>query len=105
MFALVVRFDLRPGGEEAFDRLVAETLDRVKAEEPGTVVYACHQVQDDAGARVFYEVYRDRAAFDAHEAKDYVRRFLAEREQYLTDLRVEFLSVVDAKGITRPEEA
>lgn len=36
MFGLVVRFDLRPGGEEEFVRLT------VRAEEPDTLLYLCH---------------------------------------------------------------
>jgi quinol monooxygenase YgiN len=100
MFALVVRFDLRPGSEAAFDALVRETVLKIESEEPSTFLYHCHRVDGDEGARVFYEVYRDRYAFDEHERQPHVRRFLNEREQYLAGPpRVEFLAPTVGKGL------
>ena len=46
-------------------------------------MYAVHSVEGKPLQRIFYELYRDRAAFDAHEGQPHVRRFLDEREQYL----------------------
>ncbi|HET9442280.1 MAG TPA: antibiotic biosynthesis monooxygenase [Acidimicrobiales bacterium] len=96
-----MRFDLAPGHAEAFDRLAHETVAEVKTKEPGTIVYACHRVAGDDSARVFYELYRDQAAFDEHERQDHTRRFLSQREQHLAVApRVEFLSPFVAKGVT-----
>lgn len=100
MFALTVRFYLRD--EEAagdFDRLVAQTWPLITSEEPGTLIYAVHRVKDAPLSRVFYELYRDRAAFDAHEQQPHVQRFLVERERYLTGVRVEFLDAPVGKGV------
>ncbi|MGC5306044.1 putative quinol monooxygenase [Micromonospora zamorensis] len=100
MFALVVRFDLKD--EDAavgFDRLTAETLPGIQDLEPGTLVYATHRVEGEPLARVFYEVYRDRAAFDEHERQPHTLRALAEREQYLSGVRVEFLEPMGMKGV------
>jgi quinol monooxygenase YgiN len=100
MFALVVRFELRDAeAAEAFDRLVAETAPGIREQEPGTLVYAVHPVQDAPLSRVFYELYESRAAFDAHEEQPHTKRFLAEREQYLRDSRVEFLGDPTGKGV------
>jgi len=49
---------------------------------------------------LFYELYRDQAAFDAHEQQPHVRRFLAEREQHLEGVAVDRLTLVDGKGIS-----
>ena len=99
MFALVVRFDLRPGSEEGFDRLTAATVTRIRTEEPGTLLYLCHTVRDEPRARIFYEVYRDRAAFEAHEQQPHVKHFLAQRGEYTEGpVRVEFLDRFDGKG-------
>jgi quinol monooxygenase YgiN len=68
-FGLVVRFRLAAGHEERFDELVAATLAGIRDHEPGTLVYASHAVEGEPGVRVFYELYRDRAAFEAHEAQ------------------------------------
>jgi transcriptional regulator with XRE-family HTH domain/quinol monooxygenase YgiN len=62
MFALVVRFDLAAGVGPAFDELVDETLGLIRAREPRTVVYACHQVEGAPDSRIFHELYEDRAA-------------------------------------------
>jgi quinol monooxygenase YgiN len=103
MYGLTVLFSLHPGHGEAFDRLVAETLPDIKSHEPGTLVYAVHEVHDQPEARVFYELYRDRAAFEEHERQEHVRRFLAERRQHLADVRVEFLTLSDGKGVPTGE--
>lgn len=103
MFGLVVRFTLKSGQGEAFDALARETLPLVRRDEPGTLLYNCHQVQDDTNARVFYELYRDRDAFEAHEGTPHVARFLHEREQYLAaEPRVEFLQLQEGKGVPEP---
>jgi quinol monooxygenase YgiN len=96
-FALVVRFTVRPGAEEQFDELVADTAEGIRASEPGTLVYACHHVEGEPQQRIFYELYRDRAAFDAHEQSPHTRRFLAERELLLDSTAVDFLALADGK--------
>ncbi|MEU8088727.1 antibiotic biosynthesis monooxygenase [Micromonospora sp. NPDC049101] len=100
MFALVVRFDLKDDeSAQAFDALVAETGAGIRAHEPGTLIYATHSVEGEPLARVFYECYADREAFDAHERQPHVMRFLKERELYTQDVRVEFLKVGPSKGV------
>jgi quinol monooxygenase YgiN len=99
MFALAVRFDLQPGAGDGFDELVAALLPQVRAKEPGTLLYVCSRDQDDPNVRVFFEVYRDREAFDEHEHQEHVKTFLAAREQFTAGLRVEFIEPYDAKGL------
>ena len=96
-FALVVRFTVRPQAEAQFDALVAETAAGIREREPGTLVYACHTVQGKPRQRIFYELYRDRAAFDAHEQSPHTLRFLADREPLLEAKTVDFLSLDDGK--------
>jgi quinol monooxygenase YgiN len=98
-FGLVVRFTLKPGATDAFDQLVAQTVEQIRLHEPGTLVYAVHGVRDDPDSRLFYELYRDRAAFDTHETQPHTRRFLEQRGQYLDSFEVSFLSLTVAKGI------
>jgi quinol monooxygenase YgiN len=101
-FGLVVRFTLRPGSETAFDTLTTETVTEVRQHEPGTVLYLCHEVAGAPSERIFYELYRDRDAFDAHEEQPHVRRFLAERDQHLTRTDVDFLAPTVLAGIASP---
>ena len=100
MFALVVRFDLiNEQAAAMFDALVAKTGELIETEEPGTLLYAVNRVDDAPLSRVFYEVYADRAAFDAHEQSDHVRHFLDQREQYIESFRVEFLTPTGGKNL------
>jgi quinol monooxygenase YgiN len=96
-FALVVRFTVRPGAENSFDDLVAQTTAAIREREPGTLVYACHHVADAPRQRIFYELYRDRAAFDAHEEQSHVKHFLAAREALLDATEVDFMTLADGK--------
>jgi quinol monooxygenase YgiN len=96
-FALVVRFTVRPGAENDFDELVTTTTAAIREREPGTLVYACHTVTDAPRQRMFYELYRDRAAFDTHEDQPHTKHFLAAREELLEATEVDFLSLADGK--------
>ena len=101
MFGLAVRFTLNDEQSAAgFDALVAETLPKIRESEPDTLVYAVHTVEDKPLERIFYELYRDRAAFEAHEEQPHVKRFLAARGQYLDSVQVDFLTLAEAKGVT-----
>jgi quinol monooxygenase YgiN len=91
-FALIVRFQLHDAvAAKGFDALVARTTPAIERLEPGTLAYVVHSVPDEPLARVFYELYADRAAFDAHEEQPHTRHFLAERQQYLSGVDVTFM--------------
>ena len=92
MFALVVRFDLLdPAAADAFDALVAQVLPGIRSSEPGTLLYATHTVEGEPLARLFYEVYRDREAHAAHEARPEVADFLGRLDGLVSGVRVELL--------------
>ena len=100
-FALVVRFHLRAGHDQEFDALIARTVAAIAEHEPGTVLYVSHRVEGHPGLRIFYELYADRAAFDAHEDQPHVRHFLAERERLVERVEVDWLTplaLADARG-------
>jgi quinol monooxygenase YgiN len=99
MFGLCVRFTCKDqASAEAYDRLVAETVEGIKASEPGTLVYACHLVEGQPLQRIFYELYRDRRAFEAHETAPHTRRYLDQRDQYLARTEVNWLTLQTGKG-------
>jgi quinol monooxygenase YgiN len=97
-FGLSVRFTLKPGAAETFDALVEETVAGIRASEPGTLVYVSHRVDGQPELRIFYELYRDRAAFEEHERQTHTRRFLAEREALLEGVEVDWLGAITGKG-------
>lgn len=92
--ALIVTHVLLPGHEEAFDALVARTLEGIRASEPGTLIYVSHAVAGEPPRRIFYELYADRAAFEAHEQQPHVQRFLAGRLDHVESFDVDFLDPV-----------
>jgi quinol monooxygenase YgiN len=99
MFGLFVRFTCKDQvSAEAYDRLVVETVEAIKANEPGTLVYASHTVEGQPLQRIFYELYRDKPAFEAHEASPHTRRYLDERDQYLASTEVDWLTLQTGKG-------
>jgi quinol monooxygenase YgiN len=99
MFGLCVRFTCKDeASAEAYDRLVAETIEAIKTDEPGTLVYASHLVGGQPLQRIFYELYEDKAAFEAHEAAPHTRRYLEQRDQYLASTEVDWLTLQASKG-------
>jgi quinol monooxygenase YgiN len=101
MFALVVRFNIRDeDSARLFDKLTAEAVEKIKQNEPGTLLYATASVEGEPLSRVFYEVYADKeTAFQAHEVAPYVVEFHARKNPLLVDHRVEFLTPGVAKGL------
>jgi quinol monooxygenase YgiN len=98
-FGLIVRFTLRQGHERRFDDLAATTVDEIAQYEPGTLLYVSHTVDDEPRTRIFYELYRDQAAFKAHEHQPHVRHFLAAREAHVESFEVDRLSPLAYAGI------
>jgi quinol monooxygenase YgiN len=99
MFGLAVRFTCKDEASlEAFDHLVDETVPQIREREPGTLIYAVHTVAGEPLQRIFYELYRDRDAFEVHESQPHTRRFLDEREEYLAGVDVDFLTLITGKG-------
>jgi quinol monooxygenase YgiN len=99
MFGLCVRFTCKDqASAEAYDKLVAETIEAIKTGEPGTLVYASHLVDGQPLQRIFYELYEDKAAFEAHEASPHTRRYLDQRGQYLASTEVDWLTLQTGKG-------
>jgi quinol monooxygenase YgiN len=86
-----------------FDRLAEEAAEYVRTGEPDTLVYVIHLVPNAPLQRIFYEIYRDRAAFDAHESQPYMQRFVAERRTCVLatnviELRLKYAKVAPLPG-------
>jgi quinol monooxygenase YgiN len=93
-----------------FDRLAEQTAEEVSAREPDTLVYVIHLVPNAPMQRIFYEIYRDRAAFDSHESQPYMQRFVAERRSCVLatnviELRLKYAKVAPLPNPPSPGEA
>ncbi|MDI4667119.1 antibiotic biosynthesis monooxygenase [Xanthobacter autotrophicus] len=73
-FVVIAEFDVQPARLDAFLALARDDAAHSVADEPG-----CRQfeviVLEGTSTVVFYEVYDDRAAFDAHLETPHLARF------------------------------
>lgn len=99
----IVIFTLREGAARPFDRLAEMAVEAIHEREPGTLLYACHTVADAPQQRIFYELYRDREAMQEHERQPHVRRFIAEREEYVLATNVVRLKLNHHTGVPEPQ--
>ncbi len=104
-YGRILIFTLLDDKAADFDRLAEQTAEEVRTGEPDTLVYVIHLVPNAPMQRIFYEIYRDRAAFDSHENKSYMKRFVAERRAYVLATNVIELRVKYAKVAPLPAEA
>ena len=71
---IVARVVVKEGQEAAFIS-VASTLVEATRKEPGCLFYTLYQSPLDTKSFIFYEEYKDQAAFDAHANSDHFKAF------------------------------
>jgi quinol monooxygenase YgiN len=103
-YGRILIFTLLDDKAADFDRLAEQTAEEVQTGEPDTLVYVIHLVPNAPMQRIFYEIYRDRAAFDSHENKSYMQRFVTERRAYVLATNVIELRLKYAKVAPLPQE-
>jgi quinol monooxygenase YgiN len=91
-----------------FDRLAEQAAEEVRTAEPDTLVYVIHLVPNAPLQRIFYEVYRDRVAFERHENQPYMKRFVADRRACVLatnviELRLKYAKVAPLPTPTPPD--
>ncbi|GGH24040.1 antibiotic biosynthesis monooxygenase [Alsobacter metallidurans] len=73
-FVVIAEFRVKPERLDAFLEVAADDAAHSVADEPGC--WRFDVVVPDGGATViFYEIYHDRAAFDAHLLTPHLQRF------------------------------
>jgi quinol monooxygenase YgiN len=63
--AIVAKLKAKAGSEKQMEEALTSMVGKVR-EEPGCVQYILHKSNQDPLSFVFYEVYQDQAALDAH---------------------------------------
>ena len=86
-----------------FDEVAERAAEAVHALEPDTLVYVLHVVPKAPAQRIIYEIYRNRAAFEAHERQPHIREFVADRAELvlatnIIDLRLKYAKVAPLGG-------
>jgi quinol monooxygenase YgiN len=102
-YGRILIFTLLDDRVAEFDRLAEEAAEQVRTAEPDTLVYVIHLVPNAPMQRIFYEIYRDRAAFDSHESQSYMQRFVTERRSCVLatnviELRLKYAKVAPLPG-------
>lgn len=76
MVAFIATLDIKAGREAEFERLQTELSNIAHAEEPGLIVYDVIRNAADRRRYVVYARFRDRAAFELHQAADFHERLV-----------------------------
>ncbi|MFB9833065.1 putative quinol monooxygenase, partial [Actinoallomurus acaciae] len=92
-YGRIMIYTLVEGHGDAFDRLTAEVAHAVRQAEPGTLVYACHTVDNSPNQRLFYQLFRDANAVEAHTRQPHVQRFAREARAHVSATNVLELTV------------
>lgn len=80
-YTIIARLQAAPGKADALAALLREQAAVVRREEPGCLAYIPHRDTADPDAFLFYELYRDKAAFDLHRASPHLATFRERRER------------------------
>ena len=75
MIVLLVQFTVKAGSEQEAQKII-QTMTEHTRKEPGCRQYVGHQSTDDPQQFMFYEVYDDQAALDAHRAAPYFQKHI-----------------------------
>ena len=73
---IVARVKVKEGKEAAFIS-VASVLVEATRKEPGCLFYTLYQSPMDTKSFIFYEEYKNQAAFDSHSNSDHFKVFAA----------------------------
>ena len=76
MVAFTARLRALPGKEREAEEGLKAMAAAVQANEPGALAYICHATPHP-GEYLFFEVYADEAAKDAHMATPHFRKLMA----------------------------
>ena len=109
-YGLIAIYTLLEDRVADFDRVAEQAAEQVRASEPDTLVYVIHTVPKAPMQRIFYEVYRGRAAYEHHEQQSYVKRFVTARRPYVLatnviELRLKYAKVTPLVQAEAPVRA
>ena len=68
------------GKADALAALLVEQAGVIRKTEPRCLAYRVHRSTRDPAAFLFYEIYADEAAFDAHRASPHLAQYRKRRE-------------------------
>ena len=81
VLTVVAKIRAAKGKGDALAALLAEQAGVVRKAEAGCLVYRPHRSTKDADVFLFYEQYRDEAAFDLHRKAPHLASYRERREK------------------------
>ena len=75
LFVVVVEFQLKPGAQSEFRALIDANADASVRNEPGCLQFDVLEPEGEGDRVLLYEIYTDRAAFDAHRKTEHFHVF------------------------------
>ena len=95
MIAIVATMRVQDGKGEAFEAIFADLSAKVRANEPGCVLYQLTRSRKDPGAYKVLELYKDQAAIENHSQTDYFKAAGAQMGPVLAErAQIEILDAV-----------
>ena len=88
LFVIFVDFHLKPGMRSQFRRLIDENAEASVRTEPGCLQFDVLEPEGEADRVLLYEIYTDRAAFDAHLQTEHFRIFADASESLFLQKKV-----------------
>ncbi len=84
MIVLTAVFKAKPGKETELERTLRVMIPEVQNED-GTIMYILNRSTVDQGQFLFYEMYKDKAALDFHNATPYFQQLLQNLDGLLAE--------------------
>jgi quinol monooxygenase YgiN len=81
VLTVVAKVRAATGKGDALAALLQEQVAAVRRAEPGCLVYRPHRSTTDPDLFIFYEQYRDDAAFESHRKAPHLAAFRERREK------------------------
>jgi quinol monooxygenase YgiN len=96
MICVVTSVRVQEGKAEAFEQLFLRMAAKVKANEPGVLVYQLTRSRTEPNSYKMLEFYRDQAAFEEHAAAEYFQASMGDLASLIAaEPQVEFLDPVE----------
>lgn len=89
-FVLTVRIKIKPDCVEKFMAALAENASAARAAELGCLQFDVLVDPEDRTRLMLYEVYRDAAAFEAHQQTPHFKKYLATALDWLESRERQF---------------